>query len=109
MEVGSVYPVHATSSTGTDAAIRPAPSEDRARNMHVLCFLTPDPLNHCARALDVVRRMGFDFLSVRAQPTPSASFLVHLNFIPNDEMSPSILADRVSGFIGVTGVAMSIV
>lgn len=78
-------------------------------DVHALRFFTPDPLDHCPRALDVVRRMGFDFVSVWAQPAPSASFLVHLNFVPNGEMSPTILVDRVSGFIGVTDVEMSIV
>ena len=72
-------------------------------------FFTPNPLDHCARAFDVVRRMGFDFMSVWARPTPSASFLVQLNFVPHGGLSPSILADRVSGFVGVTGVELSIV
>ncbi len=76
-------------------------------DVHALRFLTPDPLDHCARALDVVRRMGFGLVSVWARPTPGASFLVHVNFVPLGELAPRVLADRVSGFVGVTGVEMA--
>ena len=99
MEGGSVYPVPVMASTGA--------SEGGVRNVHALRFFTPDPLDHCARAFDVVRRMSFDFVSVWAQPTPRASFLVHLNFVPTGDLSPRLLADRVSGFIGVTDVEVS--
>ena len=75
-------------------------------DVHSLRFFTPDPLDHCARALDVVRRMGFDLVSLRARPTTSASFLVHVNFVPLGELSPRVLADRVAAFVGVSGVEL---
>jgi acetolactate synthase regulatory subunit len=80
--------------------------EDEVNGVHALRFFTPDPLDHCARALDVVRRMGFDLVSVSARPTPGASFLVHMNFVPFGEMPPRVLADRVSRFVGVSGVEL---
>ena len=76
--------------------------------MHALRFFTPHPLDHCARALDVVRRMGFDLVSVWARPTPSASFLVHVNFVPLGELPTHVLADRVAGFVGVTDVEIGV-
>jgi hypothetical protein len=109
MEDGSVYPVPATASATKGDAAAPGAKGSDARNVHALRFFTPDPLDHCARALDVLRRMGFDFVSVLAQPTPAASFLVRLNFVPNGRLSPSVLANRVSGFIGVSGVEIGIV
>src|SRR5262245_33032081 len=96
MEGGSVYP--APASTGTNAAVK---------QVHLLRFFTPAPLDHCARVLDAVRRMGFDLVSIWAQPSPTACFVVRLNFVPKGELAPSLLADRVSGFVGVTGVEMS--
>src|SRR3954471_6452682 len=99
MDSGSVYPTPAAASLG---------SKD-AKSVHALRFFTPDPLDHCTRAFDVLRRMGFEFVSVWAQPTPTAGFLVHLNFVPNGDLSPSVLVNRVSGFFGVSGVEMCIV
>ena len=69
-----------------------------------LRFFTSDPLDHCARALDVVRRMGFELVSVSASPAPSATFLIRVNFVPVGDRPPHILASRISGFIGVTEV-----
>jgi len=100
MEGGSVYPV--------PAALPPGVAAGSGRNVHALRFFTPDPLDHCARAFDVVRRMGFDFVSVWAQPAPRARFLVRLNFVPNGELSPNLLADRISAFVGVTDVEMGV-
>jgi hypothetical protein len=77
-------------------------------SVHAVRFFTPDPLDHCARALDVVRRMGFDLVSVWARPTPSHSFLVHVNFVPLGELPPRVLADRISAFVGVSGVELQI-
>ena len=95
-----------------EGSVYPAPAARKAKEMgavHMLRFSTPDPLDHFPRALDVVRRMGFDFVSVWAQPAPSARFLVRLNFVPNGDKPPSSLANRISAFIGVTDVELSIV
>jgi hypothetical protein len=81
--------------------------EDEVNGVHALRFFTPDPLDHCARALDVVRPMGFDLVSVSARPSPGARFLVHVNFVPFGELPPRVLADRVSRFVGVSGVELN--
>src|SRR5262245_51563868 len=95
-----------------EGSVYPAAAERRAQEIgvvHALRFSTPDALDHCARALDVVRRMGFDLVSVWARQTPGASFVVHVNFVPLGELPPRVLADRVSRFVGVTGVDMTAV
>jgi acetolactate synthase regulatory subunit len=75
--------------------------------VHELRFFTPDPLDHCARMLDVVRRMGFGLISVRATPIRSDSFDVRMSFMPVGDLSPDVLANRVSGFVGVAGVELT--
>jgi len=107
MEGGSVYPVPAPATTGAPGAASPPAGGGNAKSVHALRFLTPDPLDHCSRAFDVVRRMGFHFVSVGARPAPSACFLVRLKFIPNGHLPASLLADRISGFVGVTDVEFS--
>jgi len=94
-----------------DGSVYPAATEPPVRDLgvvHTLRFSTPDPLDHCARALDVMRRMGFDFLSMWARPSPSAGFLVHMNFVPLGALPPRILADRVSAFIGISEVELEL-
>jgi acetolactate synthase regulatory subunit len=104
MEGGSVYPVPTKIVTGMQGT-EPA-GADSAKAVHAVRFLTPDPLDHCARAFDVVRRMGFRFVGVHTRAASRACFMVRLDFIPNGALSPDLLADRISCFVGVTEVEM---
>ena len=94
-----------------EGSVYPAAAQDMAKELgvvHALCFLTPDPLNHCARALDVVRRMGFDFIGLQAGHTSNDSFLVQVKFLPVGVLSPQVLAERVSTFVGVSEVELQV-
>jgi acetolactate synthase regulatory subunit len=74
--------------------------------VHELCFSTPDPLDHCPRLLDVVRRMGFGLISVCATPACADSYDVRVSFMQVGDLTAELLANRVSSFYGVTGLKL---
>jgi acetolactate synthase regulatory subunit len=74
--------------------------------MHELRFHTSDPLDHCTRVLDTVRRMGFRLIYMRAAPYRDAEFDVLVIFEPAGNLSVHVLTDRVRGFVGVGNVRL---
>lgn len=74
--------------------------------MHRIGFLSPDPLDHACRALDVVRRMGYGIRRFAVEAHGTGAFRVSMDVVERGELSPATLAARISNIPGVTGLTI---
>lgn len=76
-------------------------------------FSSPDPADHTCRVLDVARRMGFRFVSIRVEPKMSGlfkrrrsgAFEITFSFCVAGHLSLETFMKRVLSFDGVDNVA----
>lgn len=78
-----------------------APAIQPGAAMHTIQFSSPDPLDHVCRALDIIRKMGFDLASLRVDERPDGGFRVSITLDVHDLLTVGTLLDRISSCVGV--------
>jgi len=69
--------------------------------MHTIQFSSADPLDHVCRALDTIRKMGFDLASLRVDGEAGSVFRISIALDAHDLLTAGTLLDRVSSCVGV--------
>jgi hypothetical protein len=69
--------------------------------MHTIQFSSADPLDHVCRALDTIRKMGFDLASLRVDGEAERGFRISIALDARGLSTVGTLLERVSGCIGV--------
>jgi len=73
--------------------------------MHTIQFISPDPLDHVCRALDAIRKMGFELASLHAEGAAQGGFRICIALDAHDQLTVGTLLERVSSYIGVHDLA----
>jgi len=76
--------------------------------MHTIAFRSPDPLDHVCRALDAIRKMGFQLSSLRVEEDAEDGFQVSISIGDRDISIVGTLLERVSSCIGVRDVTCEV-
>ena len=71
------------------------------RSVYFAKFQTSEPLNHLPRALDTLRRMGFDLCRVSREVTGPATSIINVTYEPKGDLTPSNLIERIRQMQGV--------
>ncbi len=69
--------------------------------MHTIQFSSADPLDHVCRALDTIRKMGFDLRALNVGDEEGDTFRISVAFQPRGELTPDTLVERISCYVGV--------
>jgi hypothetical protein len=76
--------------------------------MPIIAFHSSDPLDHVCRALDAVRKMGFQLASLHVEDETEGGFRVCMVVKAHDHLSLETLLARLSSCIGVLGMTCDV-
>lgn len=76
--------------------------------MHTIAFHSPNPLDHVCRALDTVRKMGFQLASLCVEGEADGGFRVCIALEAHDCLNLETLLERLSLCVGVRDVTCDV-